>query len=872
MARPLLYERVYRALLSLFPFEFRGDFGAAMAADFRDQRRDAEGQPGGLRRLWARTIVDVIRSAPREHLDIVWRDAVYACRVLGKHPIASATAVLSLAIGIGLNSAVYSVVSGVLWRSLPFVGSEQLVSIGTVTPSRPQPEQVRDESLLDLRERTQTLEAVSGYSIRDFTIVAPGEPTRVVCPAITEDFFNVLRVSPVLGRVFSHAEHEAAAALRVRAMAEKSTSYPTPPVVILSDRMWRSRFGGSRTVVGSSLAAAGGERLQIIGVMGPEIETLGLMLPGQCWVPDAAHPADSTWRYMIGRLKPNRSLSELNAELGIISTDLGTDYATKEPRALRAVHALDRLVGDVRTQLLFLLGAVVCVLLVTCANIVNLFLAHAAGRRNELATRVALGASRMRLIRQSLTESLVISLLGGIGGFLLAVWALPILVSLAPRRIPRLDAITVDWSTFAFTLAVSVGVGIACGVLAAWPTDAAPHAVFGSAQAATTPRTTRTRHAVTVCEIALALMLAVASSLMVRTLHALNAIDLGFDPRAVVSVQLLSRFTELERIQDHNLAIVERVKALPDVRAAGIGLGPLLGGMGLGGIRLPGDSRDLGMVGVDAVSPGYFEALGARLLAGRLFDDRDAVRDSQMLIVVNESAARRFWHGSDAVGKILLSGKQQQFRVIGVVADIRAGTLEQEPGPTIYQLSNQSRNFLASGMLIRVDGDATALVPAIRSIIRSMDPEQPFTGVRPLQQRIDEAMAPRLFVLRLIGLFSALGLILAVVGVYGVLAEFVAQRVPEIGVRMAFGATASDVLALILGHGARLVAVGIVLGVIGAIVLRNAMSTMVYGVQTLDPLAYAAACLLLCAATVAACALPARRASRLDPAVALRSE
>jgi putative ABC transport system permease protein len=853
MVRPPIYERVYRALLSLFPSEFRGDFGDAMTADFRDQRRDAEGQPRDVRRLWARTIVDLLRQAPREHVDVLGRDAVYAFRVLAKHPIASATAVLSLAIGIGLNTAVYSVVSGVLWRSLPLDGSEQLVSIGTMTPSRPRPEQARDESLLDLRERTQTLEAVGGFAMRDLTIVDPGEPTRVACPAITEGVFTVLRVSPVLGRTFSRADYEAAALLR--ATAARSPRYPTPSVVILSDSLWRSRFGGSRTVVGSYMTAAGGERLQIVGVMGPEMETLGSVFPGQCWVPDAVTSADSMWRTVIGRLKPNRSLSELNAELTVIGRDLGTDYVTKEPRALRAMHALDRMVADVRTQLLFLLGAVVCVLLVTCANIVNLFLAHAAGRRNELATRVALGASRLRLIRQSLTESLVISLFGGIGGFLLAVWALPVLVSLAPRRIPRLDAITVDWSTFAFTLAVSVGVGIVCGMLASLPTDATPRAVFGAAQAATTPRHTRTRHAVTVCEIALALMLAVASSLMVRTLQALNTIDLGFDPRAVVSVQLLSRFTDRERVQDHHMAIVERVKALPEVRAAGIGLGPLLGGMGLGGIRLPGDPRDL----------------GAKLIAGRLFDDRDAVRNAQMLIVVNDSAARKFWNGSDAVGKILLSAKQQ-FHVVGVVADIRSGTLEQEPGPTIYQLANQSQNFLAGGMLIRVNGDPEALVPAIRSIIRSMDPEQPFTGVRPLQERIDEAMAPRVFVLRLIGLFSALGLILAVVGVYGVLAEFVAQRIPEIGVRMAFGATASDVLTLILGYGARLVAIGIVLGVIGAIVLRGAMSTMVYGVQTLDPLAYAAASLLLCAATIGACALPARRASRLDAAVALRSE
>ena len=871
MARPPFHERVYRALLSLFPSEFRGDFGDAMTADFRDQRRDVDGQPREMSRLWLRTTLDVLRQAPREHADLLRRDVVYAFRVLARHPMASATAVLSLAIGIGLNTAVYSVVSGVLWRSLPFLESDRLVSIGSVTPSEPRPAAVRDRQFLDLRERTRTLTAIGGFTTRVLTVIAPGEPTQIACPAITEGLFETLAVRPVLGEVFSRSDYQAAHA--VRATADPATRFPIPAVVILSDRLWRSRFGANPDAVGSYMTAAGGDRLQVIGVMGPEMEAMEQLLPGQCWVPDAADRADhlQQFRRVIGRLRPDRSISELNAEIALIGGQPETDYATKEPRTLRAMHVLDHLVGEVRIQLLFLFGAVACVLLVTCANVVNLFLAHAAGRRNELATRVALGASRIRLIRQSLTESLVLSLLGGAGGFFLAVWTLPVLVSLAPSRIPRLDAIAVDWSTFMFTLVVSVAVGILCAVLAAIPSTAAPRAVFGSVQAATTPRTTRIRNTVTVCEIALALLLAVAASLMVRTVQALNAIDLGFNPRGVVSVSLPSRFTELHRVQDLHVEIAERIQALPDVRAAGVGLGPLGSIMGLGGIMLPGSSQDLGMVNVDAVSPGYFEALGARRLAGRWFDSRDIGRKGPMVILVNEAAARRFWSGSDdAVGKVLRSAKQE-FHVIGVVANIRS-VLDEEPGPTMYQVSNQSQNFLAAAMLIRVDGDADALVPAIRAIIRSVDPEQPFSGVRPLQERLDEAMAPRLFVLRLIGLFSVLGVLLAVVGVYGVLAEFVAQRVPEIGVRMAFGATASDVLTLILGHGARLVFIGLALGVAGAIALRSVMSTMVYGVQTLDPPAYTMAFLLLSGATIAACAVPARRASRLDPAVALRSE
>jgi putative ABC transport system permease protein len=871
MARPPLHERLYRALLSLFPAEFRGDFGTAMAADFRDQRRDADGRPRELRRLWARTILDLVRRAPREHLDVLWRDVVYALRVIAKHPVASATAILSLAVGIGLNSAVYSVVSGVLWRSLPFDESERLVTVGIVTASYPRPGQITDRLLIDVMERARALQAVSGAAIHGITVVAPGEPAQSTCLAVTQGLFDVLRVRPVLGRPFSRADHDAARALRGTNTTGRQT---TPSVVILGDRLWRTRFAGNPSVVGTYMTVAGGQRLEIVGVMGPELEALSRAMPGQCWLPDAADAAIGLWRprIVIGRLAPGRSLTEANAELDVIGRTLESDPFTKEPQALRAMGVLDTIVSQVRTQLLFLFGAVVCVLLVTCANIVNLFLAHAAGRRHELATRVALGASRLRLIRQSLTESLVISLLGGIGGFLLALWAVPALLKLAPARIPRLQEIALDWSTFAFALLVSIAVGLICGVLSALPTRADPRAIFGSVQAATTPRATRMRQGVTVCEIALALMLAVAATLMVRTLRALNAIELGFDPGSVVSADLSSMKEGLREAQDVDTTIIERVKALPGVRAAGIGLGPLQGGMGIGGLTIPGDSREFSVIGVDAVSPGYFEALGARLLAGRFFEPRDAVPDGRMLILVNESAARTFWNGADPLGKTVWNGKTQEMHVIGVVADIRGSTLEKDPGPMIYQLSNQTRNFHAGSMLIRVADDPETLVPAIRDIIRSINREQPFSGVKPLQQRLDEAMAPRLFVLRLMGLFSGLGLILAVVGVYGVLAEFVIQRVPEIGVRMAFGATRSDVLALIFSQGGRLVAIGLVIGIAGAVLLRSVMSTMVYGVQTSDPLAYLAACLVLVVATIAACVVPARRAARLDPAVALRSE
>jgi predicted permease len=444
----------------------------------------------------------------------------------------------------------------------------------------------------------------------------------------------------------------------------------------------------------------------------------------------------------------------------------------------------------------------------------------------------------------------------------------PLLVAMAPQDVPRLEQIGVNWTTFAFTAIVSGAVGMICGLLASIPARRPATVIPGSVRI-TAPGSSRFRQGLTVCEIALALMLVVAATLMVRTVRALGAIELGFDPTQVIFAPLpWPRPPDVVRNQELHTAVIERVKALPGVRAAGIGVGPLSrGGMFTGGLVASGNARTFDTVSVDAVSPGYFEALGARLVAGRFFEPADT--SGPIVILVNEAAARAFWGDADSIGKTVTHNNHSE-EVIGVVANLREGNLEDEPGPTIYQLSNQSRNFFAGTMLIRVDGDPETLVPSIRTIIRSLAPQAPFAGVTPLQERIDSAMAPKLFVLRVVGLFSILGLALAVIGVYGVLAEFVTQRIPEIGVRIAIGATSSDVLALILRHGARLVVVGVLLGLTGAVLLRGAMTTMVYGVQTLDPLAYLTACLALLAATIAACTVPARRAARLDPVAALR--
>ena len=872
MPRQSFHDRLFRLLLKLFPAEFRGDFGDNMAADFHDQRHEVEGRDGAVRTLWMRTILDALRRAPREHLDVLSRDASYAMRVLRRHPAASAMAIVSLAIGIGLNSAVYSVVAGILWRNLPLKDSDRIVSIGLVTPSNKVSEQIQGGTYFEVQHRARTVDRLGTAVMRGITIVEPGDPAQVGCLGVSPGFLDLLGVAPILGRTLGQEDFDGAVAYR--AIVQRTTGGPSSPTVVLSHRLWRQHFGSDANIVGKTMRVAGAEPIRIVGVMGPELDALSRTFPGECWFAQMPDPANTTWMayFVIGHLATGKSVAEANAELAVIGRDLGTDFFTKEPRKLHAATLLDRTVSRVRTQLVFLYGAVICVLLVTCANVANLFIAHAGGRRDELATRLALGASRARLMRQLLTESLVVSLVGGALGFVLATRGVPLLLTLAPADLPRLKEIGVDWMTFGFTLAVSLIVGVLCGIVAALSTRLRPRTMFGAVQAATTPRAIRIRRAITVCEVALALMLAIGASLMVRTILALNAIDLGFDPRSVVSADLEARGDDFARSQDIHTAIAERVKALPGVKAAGVGIGPLGGGMFVGGLRLPGDARVFDSVRVDAVSPGYFEALGARLLEGRFFEPRDAVRGGPAVILLNHAAARTFWKGADPIGKHVIISKDDQLQVIGVIADIRGSSLDQDPGPTLYQVSNQSRNFLAGSMLIRVDGDPRALVPQIRSIIRSIDRDAPFKGVEPLQTRIDRAMAPRLFVLRIVGLFSLIGLILAVVGVYGVLAEFVVQRVPEMGIRIAFGATRADVLALVLGQGARLVSIGLVLGFAAAVLLRGVMTTMVYGVRTSDPLTYVTACVVLFTATIAACTVPARRAARLDPVVALRSE
>jgi putative ABC transport system permease protein len=517
----------------------------------------------------------------------------------------------------------------------------------------------------------------------------------------------------------------------------------------------------------------------------------------------------------------------------------------------------EHLTAGVGTQLRFLFGTAICVLLIACASVSNLLLSHTAGRRRELATRAALGASRAHLVRQALTEGLVLALAGGLAGFTLAWWSVPALIAFAPREIPRLNEITVGWPVVAFALGASLSVGLTCGLAAALSAGrSAPGLTLRSHRAAGASHRGRSRQALVVGQVAVALMLAVAAGLLVQTLRAVTDLPLGFDPSNVISIgfspEHVTARIELEA------RLIERIRSLDGVVAAGVGSRPLGGAVFGSSIALPSAFSEPVRIWVDAVSPGYLEALGARLTAGRFFDDRDGPR-AEAVALVNEAAARHHWPGG-ALGQRVLHNNRPLL-VVGVLGDVRRTGLEVEPVPTLYLPSAQSSMF-TNNMLVRTSGDPRALLPAIRAVARDVDPRLPLTRIETLSERLDTVLAPRRFNLWLVSLFSSIALVLAVVGIYGVLMESVAQRVPEIGVRMALGASADGVMRMFLRQGGWMIGIGVALGTAAAFGLSGVMASFVFGVPPTDPVSFGVAVLAVAAAGLLACAIPARRSRR----------
>jgi predicted permease len=811
-------------------------------------------------------------------------DLLFAARILRRSPGFAAVAILTLALAIGANTAIFSVVNGVLLRSLPFPEPERLFSMvrrnadGVVGPlSVPQ--------LVFLSGQAQPYSLLTAWPMMTsgFNLSGEGLPERVSGARVTRSFFEVLGISPALGRGFLPRE-DAPGGSRV---------------VVLGHELWQRRFGGSPEALGKTLTL-NGEDFTVVGVAPP-----GFQFPGsaQLWIPlqlDLATTENAFFLSVVGRLKPEAD----PAQVPSLVKAQGEQLRARSPAAIPAGHTLDATelqsqdVQKVRPALLVLLGAVVAVLLIACVNLANLQLARAAARGRELAMRAALGASPGRIARQLLTESVLLSGVGGVLGLVLAAWMLPTLLALVPRQVPRLEEVHIDGTVLVFTLGVSVLTGLLFGLLPAWHASRMKPRGFQqttSSRATSGPAGIRTRRLLVVSEVALAVILLISAALLVKSFALLRGVSPGIDPEGVLTMKLSlpeARYATPEAYGTFVQRVLSRVRGLSGVEAAGFALSlPLETGARQDIViqqyeRGAAISERLGEVLYRPVTGGYFRALRVELVRGRLVDDLDKY-GSAPVAVINEAAARRYWPGKEPIGaKILLGralgpyGDPEPREVIGVVRDVHEGGLQEEPPAIVYIPLRQmpapylrmAVRLVSQSLLVRAAEVDEKLIEAVQKEIHAVDPEQPVTDIVSMEEVVSRALGPQRFSTLLLGLMAGLALVLAAVGIYGVLSYLVSQRIQELGLRLALGATPGQVVWLVLRQGMAPVLVGVTLGMGGAFGLTRLLSHLLYEVSTKDPMVFVAAPGVLLVVALVATWLPAYRASRVDPMVTLRAE
>ncbi len=804
-------------------------------------------------------------------------DLRFAGRQLRLHPYFAAFAVLLAALGVGANTAIFSVVNAVLFRPLPYEKPHELVAIETYSTSDPSIEPwTSDQDYFALRARAQSFARVAAISpVWNVVVKVGGETERIETLFAAADLFPLLGVRPQLGRVYTDQEDQRG---------------KPAPVAVLSHGFWMRRYRGDASVLGKTIAV-GGEAVTILGVLPESFRYHGLR-PGAAqgdidlWLPLSANPLvrlngrgrQVRFLKVAGRLKPGVSAAQASAEMDAFGKALAAQYSDSN-RSLRmsARSFSDLATGQVRTALLVLLGVVGLVLLIACANLANLMLARAAGRARELAIRVAMGASGARLMRQLLTESLVVAALGGLAGAGLAHLLVRGLVALAPATLPRKSEIAVDPQALGFLAAASLATGLLAGLapaVQAW--RGRLHDTLKDGARSSPAGARRLRGALVVAEVALSLILVAAAGLLLRSFSRMLATDPGFQPDGLLTLATMippasetpGQRTELYR------AIEERVGALPRVRSiAAVSRLPLMGANLGSMLTIEGRTFPKGEqpeVEYRRSTPGYFATMGIPLLRGRVYEERDADPRAQV-VVINEALARKYFPGEDPVGRRVALGPvtnapPQWITIIGVVGSVRHSGLDLEAPPEVYQPYAYSP-LSAPILVVRAPAER---LPEIRAAVRAVNPELPLYNVFSMRQLLDRAATPRRFPMLLLTGFAALALVLAAAGLYGVIAQAVEQRTREIGVRMALGAARGDVVRMVLGDGLRLAGLGVALGLAGSLALTRLMTSLLYGVGARDPVALGLAPLTLMLVAVAASLIPAARASRIDPAVVLR--
>ena len=812
-------------------------------------------------------------------MERLWQDVRYGVRMLVKSPGFTLVAVLALALGIGANTAIFSLVNALLLRPLPYKDPQRIVMLWESNRTRNNTRNViAPADFLDWQEQSQSFEQMAQFVDMRFNLTGTGEPEEIPAQAVSTNLFSLLGVEPIKGRTFLPEESEPG----------------KDQVVILSYDLWQRRFGGDPSIVGK-MVTLDNYNLQIVGVMPAGFKWFVKQnsvtgKPAEIWTPFTISPSNrqrGQGRYLsaVGRLKPGVTFQQAQAEMNTIASRLEQQYAEFNTNwGVTLVPLREQLVGEIRSALWILLGVVGFILLIACANVANLLLARAATRQREMAIRVALGAGRRGIIRQLLTESVLLAGLGGVFGLLLALWGVDLLVSLTPPSLLDLERVSVSLPVLAFTLVVSLLTGIIFGLvpaLEASRTDLNETLKESGKSVTGSPRSRRLRSIFVVSEVALGVVLLVAAGLMIRSLLHLNAINPGFNAENVLTMRVLlpsSKYKEdSQRIAFFKQA-VERLKSLPGVTAAGsISYLPMAGPGAATSFQIEGQPKPpagqkLGTE-VRVTDENYFRTMEIPLLQGRTFTEQEATEERRVA-VINETMAKTYWPNENPIGKRILVNMKDPVvptEIVGIVRDTKHQSLDTPVRPMVYWPHPQLA-YSSMTLVIRTQGDPLSLAPAAQREIQAIDKDQPVSDVRSMNQWLAESAARARFSTFLLTLFAAIALVLSAVGLYGVMSYMVAQRTHEIGIRMALGARTRDVLKLIVGQGVLMALIGVAIGLIASLALTRFMATLLYDVSATDPATFVGIALLFALVALLASYIPARRATKVDPMVALRYE
>jgi len=818
----------------------------------------------------------------------MWQDLRYGVRMLLKNPGITFVVILALALGIGANTAIFSVVDAVLLRPLPYPESDRLVFLNETSKSMDEIS-ISYPNFADWRNQNHVFENIGVYNRGSYNLTGVGEAERIVTGQVSADMFAALRANPAMGRLFTNDEDKPGAA----------------PVVVLSYPLWQRRFGGQMSILNQPLSL-NGKSYTVVGIM-PQ----GFQFPSrvEMWMPVGQLSGDPDWQqrgnhpglYGVARLKPGVSLAQAKAEMDMIGANLGKQYnESNAGNGIGVRPLLEIFVGDIRRALWVLFAAVAFVLLIACANIANLLLARAQSRQKEMAIRSAMGAGRWRIARQLLTESVLLALIGGTVGMLIAQWGIRLILYISPDAIPRAREISMDWRVLIFTIGLAFVTGLLFGLVPALQAGVVDvHETLKE-----TGRGTSGRHwlrsSLVVVEVATTLVLLIGAGLMIRSFYRLQKVNPGFSYEHLTSFTVSlpeKKYKTAEQRDQFYSQLLLNLRGLPGVEATAAASGLPLGNNGWqtgfvidGRPRPPRDQTPL--MEACLVTPDYFRAMNIPLKRGRYFTDHDdrsslAGKDLRQLeeverdvaamnaIVIDEEFARRYWPNEDPVGKRIAMGSEKHpmlLTVLGVVGRVKMEGLGQD--------SNRVQGYFAFAqnpsddmtVVVKASGDPNQLIAAVRQQVKTIDPDQPIYSVRTMDEIRAESVAPERLNLTLLSIFAGIALVLAIVGIYGVMSYSVTQRTHEIGIRMAIGAQPRDVFRMIIGQGMMLVLIGVGLGLVGAFALTRLMATMLFGVEPTDPATFAAIAVLLTGVALVACYVPGRRATKVDPVISLRYE